>query len=103
MTVLISMVTLFLLECRDKEYVYISESENIDFKTDDKIIDYISLMGNNMCPSTVAVEEKKSQISYQIFTTFLKAIKLNYDFCYTQQTITWIHFLTPWEKWRRLF
>ena len=37
-----------LLECEDNEYVYISRLEIFQFKTDDKFIDYISLMGNNM-------------------------------------------------------
>ena len=39
-----------LLECEDNEYVYISGLEIFKFKTDDKITDYISLMGNNMVP-----------------------------------------------------
>ena len=38
-----------LLECEDKEYLYISGFEIVKFKIDDKIIDFISLMGNNMC------------------------------------------------------
>ena len=38
-----------LLECGDNEYMYISGLEISKFKTDDKIIDYISFMGNNMC------------------------------------------------------
>ena len=44
-----------LLECEDNENVYISGLEFCKFKTDDKIIDYISLMGNNMFPNTFAV------------------------------------------------
>ena len=47
-----------LLECEDNEYVYISGLEIIKFKTDDKIIDYISLMGNNMCPYAIIFGEK---------------------------------------------
>ena len=47
-----------LLECEDNEYVYFSGLEIFNFKTDDKIIDYISLMGNNMIPYTFAVGEK---------------------------------------------
>ena len=47
-----------LLECEDIEYVYISGLEIFKFKTDDKIIDYISLIGNNMIPYTFAVGEK---------------------------------------------
>ena len=34
-----------LLECADKEYVYISGREKIKFKNDSKIIDYISFYG----------------------------------------------------------
>ena len=37
-----------LLKCEDKEYVYISGLEIFNFKTDDKVIVYISLMGKNM-------------------------------------------------------
>ena len=48
-----------LLERVDNEYVYFSGCEIIKFKTVDKIIDYISLMGNNMCPYTFAIGEKK--------------------------------------------
>ena len=47
-----------LLECENNEYVYISGLEIFKFKTDEKIIDYISLMGNNMIPYTLAVGEK---------------------------------------------
>ena len=47
-----------LLECEDNEYVYIFGLEILKFETEDKIIDYISLMGNNMCPYTFAVGEK---------------------------------------------
>ena len=47
-----------LLEFEDNEYVYISGLEIFKFKTDDKIIDYISLIGNNLTPYTFAVGEK---------------------------------------------
>ena len=47
-----------LLECEDNEYVFISGLEIFKFKTGDKIIDYISLIGNNMIPYTFAVGEK---------------------------------------------
>ena len=46
-----------LLECENNEYVYISGLEIFKFKTDDKIIDYISLIGNPMIPYTFAVGE----------------------------------------------
>ena len=54
-----------LLECENNEYVYISGLEIFKFKTGDKIIHYISLIGNNMIPCTFAVEEK--------FTYFLSS------------------------------
>ena len=44
-----------LLECEDNGYVFISGLEIFQFKTDDKIIDYISLVGNNMVPYTFAI------------------------------------------------
>ena len=47
-----------LLECVDNKYVYISGYEIFEFKTDDKILKYISLMGNNMIPYTIGVGEK---------------------------------------------
>ena len=47
-----------LLECEDNEYVYISGLEIVKFQIEDKIIGYISLMGNNMIPDAIAVEEK---------------------------------------------
>ena len=47
-----------LLEYENNEYVYISGLEIFKFKTDDKIIDNISLIGNNMIPCTFAVGEK---------------------------------------------
>ena len=53
-----------LLEFEDNEYVYISGLEIFKFKTDDKIIDYISLMGNNMIPYTFAVGERYTYFLY---------------------------------------
>ena len=47
-----------LLECGDKEYVYISGFEMSEFKTDDKFIDYISLMGNIICSCAIMVGGK---------------------------------------------
>ena len=47
----------FLLECENNEYVYTSGLEIFKFKTDDKIMGYISLIGNNMIPYTFAVGE----------------------------------------------
>ena len=53
-----------LLECEDNEYVYISGLEIVNFQIEDKIIDYISLMGNNMIPYAIAVGEKYTYFSY---------------------------------------
>ena len=47
-----------LLECENIDYAYVSGLEIFQFKTDDKIIDYISLIGNNMIPCTFAVGDK---------------------------------------------
>ena len=47
-----------LLHCENDEYVYISGLEIFKFKTHDKIIDYISLMGNNMVPYAIIFGEK---------------------------------------------
>ena len=48
----------YLLECEDNEYVYIYGLEIFKFKTDDKIIDYISLMGNNIIAYAIIIGEK---------------------------------------------
>ena len=47
-----------LLECEDNENVYISGLEFLKFKTDDKILDYISLTGKNMTLYNFAIGEK---------------------------------------------
>ena len=49
-----------LLECEIIEYVYISGLEIFQFKKDDKIIHYISRMGNNMIPYTFAKRDKNT-------------------------------------------
>ena len=50
-----------LLECENKEYLYISRLDIFQFKTDDNIIiDYISLMGNNMIAFIFAVGDKNT-------------------------------------------
>ena len=36
-----------LLECEDNEYIYIPGLDVFKFKPNEKIIDYISLVGNN--------------------------------------------------------
>ena len=53
----------FLLQWENNECVYISGLEIFQFNTDDKIIDYISLMGNIMLPYAIILGEK--------FTKFL--------------------------------
>ena len=47
-----------LLEFEHNEYVYISGLEISKFKTDDKVIDYISLIDNNMIPYATMIGEK---------------------------------------------
>ena len=53
-----------LLECENNEYLYISGLEIIKFEIEDKIIDYISLVGNNMIPYPIAVGEKFTNFLY---------------------------------------
>ena len=49
---------IILLECEDSKSVYISGHEIFEFRTNDKSLDSICLMGNNMIPHTFAVGEK---------------------------------------------
>ena len=53
-----------LLECEDNEHVYISGLEFAKFKTNDKIIDYKSLMGNNMAPYAIMIGEQYTYFMY---------------------------------------
>ena len=53
-----------LLECENNEYVYISGLEITKFKIDDKIIDYIFLMGNNMIPHAIMIGERYTHFLY---------------------------------------
>ena len=53
-----------LVECENNEYVYISGLEINKFKIDDKIIDYISLMGNNMIPHAIMIGKKHTYFLY---------------------------------------
>ena len=53
-----------LLECEDNEYLYVSGLEITKFKTNDKIIDYISLMVNNMIPYAIMIGEKYTYFMY---------------------------------------
>ena len=49
--------TIFL-EVEDRKYVYISGLEITENETSDKVIDCISLMGNNMVPFAIILGEK---------------------------------------------
>ena len=62
--------SIILLEGQNNDYLYFSACEIIKFKTDDKSIDYISLMGNNMCLSTNAVGEKNTYFISEIYKFF---------------------------------
>ena len=42
----------------DNEFIFISGFEFINFSTEDKIIDFISLIGYNLIPTAMAVGEK---------------------------------------------
>ena len=53
-----------LLECENNEYIYISGEEITRFKIDDKIMDYISLMGNNMIPHAIMIGERYTYFLY---------------------------------------
>ena len=53
-----------IVECENNEYVYISGLEITKFKIDDKIIDYISLMRNNMIPHANMIGEKHTYFLY---------------------------------------
>ena len=53
-----------LLECENNEYVYISGLEITKFKIDDKIIDYISLLGNKMIPHAIMFGERYTYFLY---------------------------------------
>ena len=46
------------LECGDNDNINFSGFEILKFKTDDKIMDYISFMGSNMCLYTIAIGKK---------------------------------------------
>ena len=54
----------FLLEVEDIKYAYISGLEITEFRTDGKILDYISLMGNNMIPYTIMLGENYTYFFY---------------------------------------
>ena len=66
---------ILLLQCENNEYVFISGLEIFKFKTDDKIIDYISLMGNNMIPYAIIVGEKYTHSLYLRYK-FIENVKI---------------------------
>ena len=53
-----------LLEVEDRKYVYLSGLEITEFETSDKVIDCISLMGNNMVPYAIILGEKYKYFLY---------------------------------------
>ena len=53
-----------LLEVEDTKYVHVSGLEITELRTEDKILDYISLMGNNMIPYAIMLGEKHTYFSY---------------------------------------
>ena len=55
---------ILLLQCENNEYVYIFGLDFFKLKTDDKIIDYISHMGNNMIACAIIVGEKYTYFLY---------------------------------------
>ena len=71
-----------LLEWGDNEYVYISRIEISKSKTDEKIIDYISLKGKNLCPYAIIIGEKYTYFidHHYKFTEIDKLIKMKKEF-----------------------
>ena len=53
-----------LLEVEDRKYVYISGLRITEFETSDKVIDFISLMGNKMIPYSFILGEKFTYFLY---------------------------------------
>ena len=64
-----------LLECEDNEYVYISGLETFKFKTDDKLIDYICPIGNNMVPCAIIIGEKYTYFIYKRYK-LIESVKI---------------------------
>ena len=54
----------FLPEVEDRKYVYISRLEITEFETSDKVIECITLMGNNMVPYGIIEGEKFTYFLY---------------------------------------
>ena len=78
-----------LQECEDNGYVYISGLEITKFKIDDKIIDYISLVGSNMIPYAIMIGERYTYFLYYRYKfiendkieegTLLNATNISFD------------------------
>ena len=64
-----------LLECENNHNVYNSGLEIFQLKTDDKIIDYISLMGTIMVPYAIILGEKYTYFLYNRYKK-MKTTKL---------------------------
>ena len=86
-----------LLECEDSEYVYISGLEMFEFRTSDKSIDYISLMGNNMTPYVFAIG---TRYTYFISThyNFIENDKIEESTLSKSSEYRWIHILITLVK-----
>ena len=59
-----------LLEVEDRRYVYISSLEITEFEINDKVIDYISLMGNKMGPYANTLGGKYTYFLYHRYIFF---------------------------------
>ena len=64
-----------LLEVEDRKYVNISGLETTEFETNDKVIDRISLMGNNLVPYVILLGEKYTYFLYHRYK-FIKNDKI---------------------------
>ena len=62
-------------QCENNEYVYVSGLEISKFKTDDKIIDYMSLMGNNKVPYATILGENYTYLLYNRYK-FIENVKI---------------------------
>ena len=63
-------VKTFLLQCENNEYVYISGLEIFESKTDDKIIDYLPLVGNKKVPYAILLGEEYTYFFYNRYKFF---------------------------------
>ena len=64
-------------ECGFPEYVYNSGYEILKFNAKDSIVDFISLMSNNMIPTTIAIgQDKNTHVFCQTIVTESKTIEL---------------------------